>query len=228
MFSPRRAKKVRLPIFAGMNDLIRALHDYATRLSSPPPPYLHQLERETHLTTLAPQMLSGSLQGRFLALLSKLMRPRRILEIGTFTGYGALCLAEGLAPDDQLHTIEANPEREALIRKYLAEAGMTDRIHLHMGDALDLIPTLDEAFDLVFVDAGKQDYGRYFDLLIGRLPVGALLIADNVLWSGKILDPTSDADAQALHTFNERVRDDARLESLILPLRDGLLLARKR
>lgn len=209
-----------------MQDTIDPLFDYATAHSGPEPAYLYRLERETHLKTLAPQMLSGRLQGRLLALLSQLKQPRRILEVGTFTGYSALCLAEGLAPDGELHTLEGNPEVACLAEQYFREAGFTDRIHLHLGDALELLPQVPGPFDLVFLDANKRQYADYFDLVIDRLSPGALLIADNVLWSGKVLQPDEDADAAALHAFNERLLADERLETTLLPLRDGLLLAR--
>ena len=209
-----------------MHDLIDRQFEYAAAHSGPEPDYLYRLERETHLKTLAPQMLSGRLQGRTLALLSKLRRPRRILEVGTFTGYSALCLAEGLAPDGELHTVEGNPEVAYLAERYFREAGFSDRIHLHRGDALALIPQLPGPFDLVFLDANKQEYPAYFELVIDRLTPGGLLIADNVLWSGKVLDPAGDADATILHAFNERLAADPRLETTLLPLRDGLLVAR--
>jgi predicted O-methyltransferase YrrM len=209
-----------------MHDEIDRLFEYAAAHSGPEPDYLYRLERETHLKTLAPQMLSGRLQGRTLALLSKLLRPQRILEVGTFTGYSALCLAEGLAPGGELHTLEGNPEVAYLAEKYFREAGFSDRIHLHRGDALALIPTLPGTFDLVFLDANKQEYPAYFDLVIDRLNPGGLLIADNVLWSGKVLDPAGDPDATVLHQFNERLLNEPRLEMTLLPLRDGLLVGR--
>lgn len=209
-------------------DFFRQLHDYCEAHSSAPPDYLLRLERETHLKTLAPQMLSGPLQGRFLALLSRLLQPQRILEIGSFTGYSALCLAEGLAPDGELHTIEANAELGYIIRKYVAESPFAGRIHLHIGQAQRVIPELSGDFDLVFMDAGKQDYPLYYDLIVDRIRPGGLLLADNVLWSGKVLTPGKDADAAILDAFNKQLSADERMESLILPLRDGLLVARKR
>jgi caffeoyl-CoA O-methyltransferase len=209
-------------------DAIRHIYAYCERYSTPPSPVLAALERQTHLRTLAPQMLSGHLQGHFLRLLSRLLRPEVILEIGTFTGYGAICLAEGLAPGGRLHTIEINPEMAPIIQEHLAAAGLLPQARLHIGDAFHIIPTLPEPyFDLVFLDAGKQDYAAFHDLTIERVRPGGLLIADNVLWSGKALDPGDDPDALALHRFNEKVRGDERVECLMLPLRDGLMLMRK-
>lgn len=210
-----------------MRDMINLLHDYSEAVSTAPPDYLVRLERETHLKTLAPQMISGRLQGRFLALLSRLLRPRRILEIGTFTGYSALCLAEGLAPGGELHTIEGNAEITYLARRYFAAAGMNDRIHLHEGNALDIIPTLPGGFDLIFLDANKREYPQYYQRVIDRLQPGGLLLADNVLWSGKVLQPATDEDAAVLDRFSRDLQADPRLETLLLPIRDGLLIARR-
>lgn len=213
--------------FAAMNPWIQAIHDYCTRHSSAEPATLRALERETHLKTLAPQMLSGALQGRLLALLSRLLRPQTILEVGTFTGYGAHCLAEGLVADGVLHTLEGNPEVAYLIRKHLAAAGLEDRVQLHLGDAKALIPTLPGTFDLVFLDANKREYATYFDLVADRINPGGLLLADNVLWSGKVVAGETDPDTQILDAFNKQVLADARFTNLILPLRDGLLIAQK-
>ncbi len=210
------------------DDLFTRLNDYCEELSTPPGELLYRLERETHLKTLAPQMMSGQLQGQFLRMLSSWIRPRRILEIGTFTGYATLCLAEGLVKEGELHTIEANAELAYLISKYLDESGYKDQIHLHLGDAFTIIPELPEPFDLVFIDAGKRDYEAYFNLIIDRVAPGGCILADNVLWSGKVLDPEQDEDTSSLHAFNAMVQADDRVDNLILPLRDGLMLARKR
>ena len=210
-----------------MNAWIRAIHEYCTDHSTPPPEALYQLERETHLKTLAPQMLSGPLQGRFLAMLSRLIQPKAILEVGTFTGYGAHCLAEGLAKDGTLHTIEGNPETAYLIRKHLELAGLKDRVQLHLGDALEVIPTVPGEFDLVFLDGNKREYDQYFDLLADRIRPGGLLLADNVLWSGKVVSGEKDQDTRMIDAFNKRVLADKRFANLILPLRDGLLMAQR-
>ena len=213
-----------------MNDFLNKLNLYCEAHTTAQPAILHQLERETHLKTLAPQMLSGHLQGQFLAMLSKICRPRAILEIGAFTGYSAICLAQGLEEGGVLHTIEANPELEYLIRKYIALAGLEGSIRLHIGDAPEIIPGLKGPFDLVFIDANKQEYALYYDLVIDKVQSGGLIIADNVLWSGKVLSSAErerDQDAGLIHQFNEKVQMDERVENVMLTLRDGLLIARK-
>ncbi len=206
------------------------LFQYCEDFSDAPDTVLYELERETHLKTLAPQMMSGALQGQLLRLLSQLKRPRLALEIGTFTGYAAICLAQGLADGGKLHTIEVNPEREYLIRKYLKKAGLEGRVELHIGDALQLIPDLPAPYDLVFIDAGKQHYRTYYELIIDRVAPGGLILADNVLWSGKVATELreTDPDTRKLHEFNTLLKADERVESLLLPIRDGLLAARKR
>lgn len=212
-----------------MNLYERALERYCEEHSTPPSQALSELDRETHLKTLAPQMLTGHIQGQFLRLISLLVSPRKILEVGTFTGYGALCMAEGLVVDGELHTIEANPEMEHIIRKYIELTGNTDRIHLHRGDALKLLPTLKGPWDLVFIDAAKQDYLQYYNYIIDKVRPGGLIIADNVLWSGKVINQRAeDADAAVLHAFNQKIQADERVENLLLPLRDGIMIIRKR
>lgn len=205
---------------------------YAALHTAPEPPLLAQLTRETHLQLLMPRMSSGHVQGRFLSLLSQLTRPRRILEIGTFCGYAALCLAEGLAADGLLHTIEIDPEKEARIRRYVAAAGLSGRVRLHIGAALDVLPGLaDEMWDLVFIDADKRNNDAYFEAVIGQVRPGGLLIVDNVLWGGKVLPAhelkTGDKDTPIVRAFNDKMANDARVEPVFLPLRDGLLLLRK-
>lgn len=211
-----------------MTDFIKQLHAYCEAHTTPPGDVLYELERETHLKTLAPQMLSGHLQGQFLALLSKLMRPQAILEIGTFTGYAAICLAQGLAENGVLHTIEANQELEHFIRKYIAKAGLEDKIQLHIGRAEHVIPALNLLFDIVFIDAGKQQNAQFYDLVFNKVNTGGLIIIDNVLWSGKVLsEEEEDEDTQAIQAFNRKVHEDPRVENLMLPVRDGVLIARK-
>ncbi len=207
---------------------IDPLSAYCERLSTAQSALLYELERETHLKTLAPQMMSGHLQGRLLSLLSSLSQPNAILEIGTFTGYAAMCMAEGLAPGGTLHTIEVNEELAYIIRKYIKKAGWEDRIQLHLGDAAEIIPQLEGNFDMVFIDAGKMDYAFHYDLVIDRLRPGGLLLADNVLWSGKIVDRLNDPDAQVIHAFNQKILDDPRVDNVVLPIRDGLTIARKK
>ncbi|MFM8449141.1 MAG: O-methyltransferase [Haliscomenobacter sp.] len=207
---------------------LKAIYDYCEAHSDAPSELLYALERETHLRTLAPQMMSGRLQGALLRLISRLLAADRMLEIGTFTGYGALCLADGLSPAGVLHTIEANPEMEPIIRKYIQQAGKEDSIHLHIGQAQAIIPELPTPFDLVFIDAGKQDYALYFDLVVDRVRPGGLILADNVLWGGKIVQEKADKDTRIMHAFNEQVAADPRVEVLMLPLRDGLTLMQRR
>ena len=213
-----------------MQRLDQAIFEYCEQYSEAPEKVLYELERETHLKTLAPQMLSGPLQGQLLRMLSQLQQPQSVLEIGTFTGYATICLARGLAPDGILHTIEVNPELEYLIRKYLNKAGLEEQVQLHIGDALEVVPTLPGPFDLVFIDAGKQYYRDYYRMVIDKVASGGLIIADNVLWSGKVATDKreTDEDTKQLHAFNLMMKNDEQVESLLLPIRDGLLLARKR
>jgi caffeoyl-CoA O-methyltransferase len=204
------------------------LQAYADAHSEPEPPLLHTLWRETHLQLLMPRMATGHWQGRLLSMLSHLLKPRRVLEIGTFTAYATLCLAT----DGQLHTIEVNPERESRIRRYVAAAGLTEQVQLHIGDARDILTSLvGEVWDLVFIDADKINNGLYFDLVINQVRPGGLLIVDNVLWGGKALPSyplkANDHDSRAVRAFNEQVRHDSRVVPLLLPVRDGLLLLRR-
>ncbi|GAB4405075.1 MAG: O-methyltransferase [Bacteroidia bacterium] len=204
------------------------LSHYIESMCLPEPDYLLAVRRQTHLRVLYPQMLSGVWQGRLLAWLSRWLRPQQILEIGTFTGYSALCLAEGLAATGRLTTIERNPELVWLIENHLGLSPYASQIDLLTGDAADLLPTLAGPFDLVFLDADKARYPHYLDLIMPRLATGGLLVADNVLWDGRIADPTLQSrEVVGLRTFNAQVRATAHLEPLLLPVRDGLLLARK-
>ena len=191
---------------------------------------LNKLSRETHLKVMSPRMLSGHLQGSFLSLISKIHQPTHILEIGTYTGYSAICLAQGLKENGKLITIDVNNETEVMANRYFKEAGMENKIELKIGDAREIIPTLNTTFDMVFIDADKKNYSLYFDLIIDKLQAGGLIIADNVLWSGKVLMDESemDDDTKALHQFNKKVMEDKRVEKMLLPLRDGLMLIRKK
>ncbi len=208
-------------------DLSSRIFQYCEAHTSPPSPLLYELERETHLKTLAPQMMSGRLQGQLLALLSRLKRPQTILEIGTFTGYATLHLVEGLQPGGILHTVEPNRELEYLIRKYIAKAGREDDIRLHIGRIEEVLPRLTDDFDLVFMDAGKRDYAHHYELVIDRVRPGGLILADNVLWAGKVATEAADADTGAIRAFNDRIRRDGRVRQILLPLRDGLLIMEK-
>ncbi len=202
--------------------------DYAANHTSAPQPVLQALERATHMRTLSPQMLSGPYQGILLQMFSHMVRPRRVLEIGTFTGYAAICLAQGLTDDGQLHTIEVNDELGAITRQYVAEAGLSDKIILHHGDAALVIPLLDEVFDLVFLDAGKLDYAHHYELAMSKTRSGGFILADNVLWDNKVITDDREATTVALQAFNDMVQQDDRVENLLLPLRDGLLVIRKK
>lgn len=210
-----------------MNFLPKDIEDYSNAHTTPESDLLKALDRETHLKTLSPRMLSGHLQGRFLSFLSKCQRPRRILEIGTFTGYSGLCLAEGLTDDGILYTIEANDELKPMIEKYFATSPQAHQLRLILGDALQIIPTIDEVFDLVFIDAGKRDYPAYFDLVINKVAKGGIIIADNILWKGKVVQEKKDTDTQIIDAFNKKMLADTRLECILLPIRDGLMLMRK-
>ncbi|HEY0977733.1 MAG TPA: O-methyltransferase [Flavobacteriales bacterium] len=205
-----------------------ALDIYAERHGGPEARYLQELSSETRAKVHAPEMLSGHLQGRLLSLLSHLVRPRTIVEIGTFTGYSALCLAEGLAEGGQLHTIDIDPHLKEIVQRYIAKAGMQDRIVTHHRPALEVIPTLPAPFDLVFIDADKPNYPNYFDAVIDRMRPGGLIIADNVLWSGRVLQSTAEQDeaTRAIIAYNTKVLNDPRVEQVVVPLRDGLSVAR--
>jgi caffeoyl-CoA O-methyltransferase len=208
--------------------MIDPLWDYCLQHTSPPSDVLKALERDTHLRTLSPQMLSGPYQGTLLRLFSHMLRPRRILEIGTFTGYTAICMAEGLTDDGLLHTIEVNDELAWLIQKHVQASGLAPKIRLHLGDAAHIIPTLEEVFDLVFLDAGKLDYPAHFELALAKTRSGGIIIADNVLWDGKVVRNDPDETAQLLRRFNASIQQDARFDNVLLPLRDGLLVVRVR
>ena len=210
-----------------MEFLPKKIDDYCETHTTADSVILHALVRDTHTKTLAPRMLSGHLQGRFLSLISKLMKPKRILEIGTFTGYSTLCFTEGLAEDGLLYALEANDELAYLIEKYIVQSGFQDKIVLKIGNALEIIPTLDETFDLVFIDAGKRDYPAYYDLVIDKVRSGGLIMADNVLWSGKVVEDIKDLDTQILDGFNKKIQADPRVENVLLPLRDGIMMAYK-
>ena len=214
--------------FCTMDFISERLLDYATNHSEPVPPLLKALARETHQKVLQPRMLSGALQGRFLSLLSKVAQPKRILEIGTFTGYATLCLAEGLNQEGEIHTIDCNEELMEFQKKYFDKSPFAHQIHQHLGEALDVIPQLQGTFDLVFIDADKKNYPNYFESLIPKINKGGLIISDNVLWSGKVLEEAGKDDLETirLQEFNKKMVADTRISSLLLPLRDGLTLSR--
>lgn len=211
-----------------LRDRIDQSFDYAESLCGPIPDYLLEIERQTHLKTLAPQMMCGRLQGRLLAMLSALQKPRRILEIGTFTGYATLCLAEGLPPTGSLDTIEGNAEVAYLARQHFALSPYESRIELHTGQAAELLPTLTGPYDIIFLDGDKRGYPNYFSELMRLLAPGGLLLTDNVLWDGKLGTKFPDPAISALQEYNSLVADDERLSVVVLPVRDGLSVARRR
>ncbi|MCC5944197.1 MAG: O-methyltransferase [Bernardetiaceae bacterium] len=205
-----------------------ALAEYAEAHSTAETELLAYINRETHLKINQPRMLSGHLQGNVLQTFARMMRPRRILEIGTYTGYSAICMAQGLSEDGILHTIDNNEELEPFVREAFQKANLEDKIHFHLGNAIDIIPTIEETFDMVFIDADKENYSAYYDLVWNKLRSGGLIIADNVLWSGKVLNPkNNDKSTQALMEFNQKVHQDNRAFNTLMPIRDGLMLAVK-
>ncbi|MCF6213892.1 MAG: class I SAM-dependent methyltransferase [Flavobacteriaceae bacterium] len=210
-------------------DFISApLQNYIAQHSQQEPKILQDLNRETWQKVLIPRMLSGAYQGRLLALLSKLIRPKTILEIGTYTGYSALCLAEGLAPDGALHTIDHNEELASIQQKYFNKSAYKNKIKTYLGEALDIIENFEIKFDLAFIDADKVNYPNYFKAIVPKMNTGGLILSDNVLWSGKVLQQADakDKDTQALQNYNKLLNDDPRVESILLPIRDGLMLTR--
>jgi caffeoyl-CoA O-methyltransferase len=203
------------------------ISEYSEYHTSPESDLLKEISRNTRAKVMMPRMLSGHLQGRFLSMVSKMVRPKTILEIGTYTGYSAICLAEGLVPDGKLITIDINEELESQVRGYIVKAGLEHVLDYRIGDALKIIPELPMKFDLVFIDADKENYSNYFDLVINKVSQGGYLMADNVLWSGKVLDKKADKDTRAILEFNKKVHADERVENILLPIRDGILMMRK-
>jgi len=210
-----------------MHFSLKKINQYCEQHTSPPSEVLYELERATHLKTLAPQMASGHVQGQLFTFLSQMIQPKAILEVGTFTGYAAICFAKGLPEDGILHTIEANEEFEYIIRDFVKRAELEDKIKLHLGDAKAIIPTLDMQFDLIFLDAAKREYAQYYDLLFDKLKTGGFLLVDNVLWDGKVVEEKKNIDTQALDEFNKKVQADERVENVLLPIRDGIMMIRK-
>ncbi|MDE1207821.1 O-methyltransferase [Tenacibaculum larymnensis] len=211
-----------------MHFLPEELDNYVVKHSQAEPKILQELGRETWQKVLNPRMLSGAFQGRVLSMISKLIQPKSILEIGTYTGYSALCLAEGLSKEGKLYTIDKNEELEELQYKYFQKSDYKDQITQYVGNAIDIIPTIDSKFDLVFIDADKSNYVNYFHLIIEKMNKGGVILSDNVLWSGKVveeLDP-KDTDTKILLEYNRLLNEDSRLETVLLPIRDGLTISR--
>lgn len=213
-----------------MLDIDPSLEDYILEHISPEGDILEELTRQTNLKTVHPQMNSGHLQGKFLEIISKLVRPGRILEIGTFTGYSAISLAKGLNDDGKLYSIDISDELYDMAWEYIKRSGMQDKIVLLTGNALEVMKEIDEFFDLVFIDGEKREYPDYYDIVIDMLKPGGIILADNVLWGGKVVDPESNLDPSTagILAFNKKVRNDRRVENIILPVRDGISVIRKK
>lgn len=209
---------------------IDAITHYVEKHTTPEDPVLEELSRETHLKTIYPQMLSGHVQGKFLEFISRMIQPNLVLEIGTFTGYSAICLAKGLTKTGKLITIEVNDELIEFPVKYFKKAKISDKVELRIGDALKIIPDIKDELDLVFIDAEKKDYVNYYNLVFEKIRPGGFLLADNVLWSGRVIDDpqTFDKETRGIAEFNKLIREDFRVENMIVPLRDGLMLIRKK
>lgn len=212
-----------------MNDFIeKEILNYSEKFSQPEPQLLKELNRETHLKVLNPRMLSGYFQGRLISMISKLIRPKSVLEIGTYTGYSAICICEGLAKNGVVHTIDKNEELTGIQNKYFEKSGNRNSIIQHLGSALDIIPKIEQRFDLVFLDADKENYVNYFNLIIDKLKSGGVILADNVLWSGKVINENDkDLTTETLRDFNSLVNKDKRVETILIPIRDGISLIRK-
>lgn len=213
-----------------MQFISEKLDDYVVAHSENEPELLQHLTRETYQKIMQPRMLSGHYQGRVLSMISKLVNPKSILEIGTYTGYSALCLAEGLQTKGELHTIDSNEELRDFSRKYFDKSEYGNQIIQHSGNALDIIPKLNQTFDLIFIDADKEDYVNYFNLIIDKLNKGGIILSDNVLWSGKVIEALNPKDeaTKGVLEFNTLLKNDCRIETVLLPIRDGLTISRKK
>lgn len=211
-----------------MNALTQAIGEYAEQHTTPMGAVLNGLYRETYLHRMNPRMMAGPVQGKFLQFLCQLMHPEKVLEIGTFTGFATICMARGMDENSLLTTIEANEEYEDTIRRYLEKAGVEDRVKLIIGDAKQVIPTLENGFDLVYIDADKRHSADYYDLVVDKVRPNGLILVDNVLWDGKVTDDqVHDTDTQAIRAFNDKVQNDSRVENVLLPMRDGLMMIQK-
>lgn len=210
-----------------MNFISDQLQQYIDDHSMEESDLLKALDRETHQKVLQPRMLSGSYQGRLLALLAKMIGPKKILEVGTYTGYATLCMAEGLTTGGSIDTIDHNEELADMQRRYFDQSPYGSQIVQHLGEAKDILKTLTGPYDLVFLDADKENYPQYFDLIIDKLETGGILLSDNVLWSGKVLEKATDEATSALQEYNHKINTDVRVETVVLPIRDGLTITRK-
>lgn len=213
-----------------MDFLPEQIEEYVAKHSEKEPQLLNELNHETWEKVLIPRMLSGHIQGRVLSMLAHMINPKNVLEIGTYTGYSALCFAEGLQAGGKIHTIDINEELETMVNIYIKKANLTDTIINHIGNAIDIIPTLNKEFDIVFIDADKTNYSNYYDLVFDKVKSGGYIIADNVLWSGKVIEDKSvlDSDTIALIEYSEKIQNDDRVQNVLFPVRDGLMIARKK
>ena len=213
-----------------MEFIDQKLDDYVCAHTEKEPEVLNELNRKTHLTVLRSRMLSGHFQGRLLSMISHMVQPERILEIGTYTGYSAICLAEGLTENGKLTTVDINEELEDITREYIQKANLENKIEYIIGDAMQIVPQLDEQFDLVFIDADKKNYCNYYHLVFDKVKPGGYILADNVLWSGKVVEDYEalDSETKIIMDYNKMVHEDPRVQEILLPIRDGLMLARKR
>jgi predicted O-methyltransferase YrrM len=210
-----------------MEVINEALQNYSEKHTSQESDLLASINRETHAKVLMPRMLSGHLQGRMLAMISNMIKPTHVLEIGTYTGYSAICLCEGIREGGKLVTLDINEELENNERNNFSKAGLSNVIDYRIGNAVDIIPQLAMTFDLVFIDADKENYSNYFNMIIDKVNLGGFIMADNVLWSGKVLDTKQDKDTRAIVSFNDKINKDSRVENVLLPVRDGIMLMRK-
>ena len=213
-----------------MDFLNTNIADYVDQHTESEPQLLYRLNRKTHLEVMNPRMIAGHFQGRLLSMLSNMIKPKTILEVGTYTGYSAICFAEGLAENGEIHTIDNNEELEPIQTEFFKKAGILDTVKRYVGDALEIIPKINQEFDVVFLDADKANYCNYFEMTLPKLKTGGYLLADNVLWSGKILEENpkkDDIDTIGLKRFNKMVQDDPRVQNILLPIRDGLMVCRK-
>ena len=213
-----------------MEFISQQIDDYVCYHSDDESDILKSLNRETHVKVINPRMLSGHYQGRVLSMFSKMIQPKRILELGTYTGYSALCLAEGLAEDGLVITVDVNPELEEMVDRYIQQSPFKGKIQQIIGDGMDVVPKLEEQFDIVFIDADKRNYAAYYDLVFDKVRNGGYIISDNVLWSGKVIQDyeKSDLDTKILKDYNLKIQNDDRVENILLPIRDGLMVARKK
>ncbi|MBT4217454.1 MAG: O-methyltransferase [Flavobacteriales bacterium] len=210
-----------------MEFLPEIISSYSLENTEKEPKLLSDLNRETWANVMIPRMLSGHLQGRVLSMISKMIHPTNIIEVGTYTGYSALCMAEGLKENGKIHTLDINEEYTSVAKKYFDKSEYKENIIQHIGNAVDVIPQLNDKFQLAFLDADKENYSNYFDLIINKMDIGGYIIADNVLWSGKVTEENKDEETMALHNYNKKVFSDKRVETVLLPVRDGLNISRK-